>query len=71
MNSKKKSKPNEKPNYNIRTTNEAEHFDIMASMASFNETNPPSVGFFWYDVNNNGLFGVQSIGAKKEEFDIN
>jgi len=49
-------------------TNENECLEIIEDMRSFNDQNPPSVGFFWYDPKTNELFGVQSIGANQTSF---
>jgi hypothetical protein len=43
--------------------------EIMEHMRSFNTSeDTPLVGFFWYDIKNNELFGVQSIDADQTPY---
>lgn len=53
-------------------TTDDEHNTLIQSMLEFaNAEVEPKVGIFWYDAENDELFGVQSISVSKEKFDSN
>jgi len=57
-----------KDDNNINYTNDDEHNEIVGAMSVFLDNGQPKVGIFWYDINENNLFGIEKIDADKVVF---
>ena len=47
----------------IAHTNEQEHKELVDAMKGFLDNEEPQLGIFWYEIEDDSLFGVEKVDA--------